>query len=505
MDLAALSNDELIDQVTTWAGRVAVGEARLLALVGELDAREAWAVHGVRSCAHWLTWRIGWTSGTARERVRVARALRGLPLTVAALAEGRVSYAQVRALTRCVTAADEQVWLDLARHSTAAQLERAARGAARAKNTNEARAEKPRSTVRWDDDGDLVLTLRLPAHEGVAVLAALEQHQAAAQVERDERLAGLAAELAGEADPEGSAAVAAELAAEDAADVTTSGASVSAETPSVLPDPGAYLDPPFPDIPGRPAFTPYTPAEQAALDRWWAEHHRLSALRDAAREQAERLQAEAAARQLPTGRANLADGLVRALLRPGNGHTVKLQLLADPVSGWARTRHDELLPPSTVGRVVRMLPSAPGRATLEPTQHDQGRRSRVVMPALRNLLGQVDGERCRLPGCDRTRYLHAHHVRFWRNGGETDLSNLLLLCGRHHRLLYQKGYQLTLGTDRSLTVRTADGERLEHQPTLPGVSAETLPLVSAGTVASEWDGERMDLRYVVSVLLQHAA
>ena len=65
MELAEISDAELVEQVTTWAGRVAAGEARLLALVGELDAREAWAVHGVRSCAHWLSWRIGWTPGTA--------------------------------------------------------------------------------------------------------------------------------------------------------------------------------------------------------------------------------------------------------------------------------------------------------------------------------------------------------------------------------------------------------------------------------------------------------
>lgn len=79
----------MVDLVTTWAARLAGRPG--CGLVGELEAREAWAGHGVRSCTQWLTWKIGWTSGTASECVRVARALRDLPLTAAALADGRVS------------------------------------------------------------------------------------------------------------------------------------------------------------------------------------------------------------------------------------------------------------------------------------------------------------------------------------------------------------------------------------------------------------------------------
>jgi hypothetical protein len=70
MDAASLTNDELIDHVATWAARVARGDAQLLALIAELDAREAWAGHGVASCAHWLSFRLGWSPTTARERVR---------------------------------------------------------------------------------------------------------------------------------------------------------------------------------------------------------------------------------------------------------------------------------------------------------------------------------------------------------------------------------------------------------------------------------------------------
>ncbi len=67
--------------LTTWAGRIAAGEARLMAYIGEFDERRAWAVDGILSCAHWLSWRLGMGPNAAGERVRVARALRQLPET----------------------------------------------------------------------------------------------------------------------------------------------------------------------------------------------------------------------------------------------------------------------------------------------------------------------------------------------------------------------------------------------------------------------------------------
>jgi hypothetical protein len=151
--------------------------------------------------------------------------------------------------------------------------------------------------------------------------------------------------------------------------------------------------------------------------------------------------------------------------------------------------------------------SVPGRSA-DLTRHDQGRRSRVVSPAQRTLLGQLDGECCRFPGCTRTRNLHAHHVVFWRDGGPTDLSNLLLVCSRHHTLIHRDGYQLLLQPDRSLTVTTADGTALLHHPALPWAPAEDLDptgVIGPDTLPTDWNGDRMDLDHVAWVLLQHAA
>jgi hypothetical protein len=46
------------------------------------------------------------------------------------------------------------------------------------------------------------------------------------------------------------------------------------------------------------------------------------------------------------------------------------------------------------------------------------------------------------PGCHNTRFVDAHHVQHWSAGGETALSNLILLCSRHHRLVHEGGYRI---------------------------------------------------------------
>lgn len=480
MDLEVLSDAELESELLTWAGRVAAGKAVVLRLLGEVDARGTWEQHGLRSCAHWVAWRLGVTLTTAQERVRVARALRVLPAVAGAFGQGRVSYAQVRAISRVATPADEATWLELARCSTAAQLERAARGAARVRREEERRrdpelvAEQDRVRATWDDDGTLVLTLRIPPGQAPLVIAALEARTAEVRAEQEVRLGELAAELL---DP-------------------------SAEGPD---DSYVYVEPPYPDLPSHRGL-PKGPEEDAQVAAWWAEHRARKDRADAARRAREQRAAEAAAREVPTGRVTLVDGLVRALLDPQTGTAVTVQLLTDPVSGWARTSADELLPPSSLRALLRT--ALAGRDGGGLRRYDRGRRRREASPQLRALLGQVDGERCRFPGCTHTRWLHAHHVRFWSNGGSTDLANLVLMCSHHHQLVHDEGYRLRLDADRVLHLHDRHGAPVLHHPALvQGQAADLDPdrTITPDTLPTGWTGERMDLGYVVSVLLAHAA
>src|SRR3990167_4026552 len=99
--------DRLGDEIAELSAHLEAATAPLLDLIREFDARGGWNT-GFRSCAAWLSWRVGLDLGTAREKVRVARALGTLPLLGHALSRGELSYAKVRALTRVATPETEE-------------------------------------------------------------------------------------------------------------------------------------------------------------------------------------------------------------------------------------------------------------------------------------------------------------------------------------------------------------------------------------------------------------
>ena len=96
---------------------------RLLVLVREFDDRFGWAKWGLRNCAEWLAWRCGLSLSAAREKVRTAQALRGLPAISAAFADGLLSYSKVRALSRVGQLHEEDSLLAYALNATAPQVE----------------------------------------------------------------------------------------------------------------------------------------------------------------------------------------------------------------------------------------------------------------------------------------------------------------------------------------------------------------------------------------------
>lgn len=72
-----------------------------------------------------------------------------------------------------------------------------------------------------------------------------------------------------------------------------------------------------------------------------------------------------------------------------------------------------------------------------------GRRSRIVPGWLRRLVYERDGGKCQHPGCRNTKWLQIHHIVPWARGGPTDLDNLFLLCGAHHRWVHERGWHIT--------------------------------------------------------------
>src|SRR5262245_15283894 len=83
--------DRLADEIAVTAAQLDAGTHALLSCIRRFDAAGGWAWQGARTMAHWLCWRIGVGLGTAREQVRVARALEGLPRIDDALSRGELS------------------------------------------------------------------------------------------------------------------------------------------------------------------------------------------------------------------------------------------------------------------------------------------------------------------------------------------------------------------------------------------------------------------------------
>jgi hypothetical protein len=85
-----------------------------------------------------------------------------------------------------------------------------------------------------------------------------------------------------------------------------------------------------------------------------------------------------------------------------------------------------------------------------------GRKTRSIPPAIRRALKRRDGG-CRFPGCSCTRFVDAHHIQHWADGGETSMNNLVLLCRRHHRLVHEEGFGLNRGADGAFNFSLPDG------------------------------------------------
>src|SRR5688500_13283829 len=83
--------DEMAEELARQAADITASEYRCLKLLAVFDDIGGWAVGVARSCAAWLSWACGVSLPAARERVRVAKALLGLPLVSAAFAAGRMS------------------------------------------------------------------------------------------------------------------------------------------------------------------------------------------------------------------------------------------------------------------------------------------------------------------------------------------------------------------------------------------------------------------------------
>jgi hypothetical protein len=179
----------LEDEITEMAAHLNAATYRLLTLIGEFDERGGWHGAGLNSCAHWLNWKCGIDLGAAREKVRVAHALKDLPQISAALRGGQISYSKVRAMTRVATPGNEDYLLMIAAHGTASHVERLVRNYRKVKRSEALERDNQHHALRelsWfiDDDGSYVLKARLGPEQGARIVQALHETTAAIQEEQ---------------------------------------------------------------------------------------------------------------------------------------------------------------------------------------------------------------------------------------------------------------------------------------------------------------------------------
>jgi hypothetical protein len=177
------------------------------------------------------------------------------------------------------------------------------------------------------------------------------------------------------------------------------------------------------------------------------------------------------------------------------------ETLRDRAAGCCEIEHG----PSIAAESARRLACDASVVTLVENDAGEplnvGRKTRTVSAPLRRFLSARD-KGCRFPGCCNTRYIDAHHVEHWANGGETKPSNLVSLCRFHHHAVHEGGIRIEILDDGALRFVKRNGESVDS--VLPGF---TQPLgdwrrLPQGTSIARWRGERMDYGMAVDALLR---
>jgi uncharacterized protein YgfB (UPF0149 family) len=140
---------------------------------------------------------------------------------------------------------------------------------------------------------------------------------------------------------------------------------------------------------------------------------------------------------------------------------------------------------------------------------DIGRKTRSIPPAIRRALKRRD-RGCRFPGCTCSRFVDAHHIQHWADGGETSMDNLVLLCRTHHRLVHEGGYGVENVDGEGVVFTMPDGKVIPQGPAkrsrgnvfaiMSGNQKKGLK-ITPGTAIPRWHGERMDHDTAVELLL----
>jgi hypothetical protein len=389
-DRGAVRSIEGLDrEIVSLSRRMATTEYELLVLIREFDERGGWLQWGSASCADWLHWRCDLSLSAAREKVRVAHALKALPEISRSFQSGSLTYSKVRALTRVANRDNEADLLRFALEVSAALVEQHCQQLRNVRSESTATAQRSYdqrllSASRDRARNTLTLTVVLPIEEGEVVLNALDR-----------------------------------VLAEDEQSADASPSYRARQADALL------------ELCRRAGVCQRVERATPEVDAADSESLRGGLLSD---------NPDSRPRTLSS-----ADQYQVVI------HVDESALMDTPK---AAARSD--LPAETVRRLSCDGTLVPIRSAANGTPLDIGRKRRTVSTALKRALLARDRQ-CRFPGCSHSRFVDAHHVQHWAQGGDTRLDNLMLLCSHHHRLVHEGGFSIFVENDGQQSFRRPDG------------------------------------------------
>ncbi len=175
-----LSIDELDRDIVNLSTRINAANYDLLVMVRQFDERAGWLQWGFDNCPDWLASRCDLSMSAAREKVRVAHALKTLPLIATSFSTGPLSYSKVQPLTRVARVDNEDSLLAFALKTTASRVEERCRElrCGTVDSVGEAqRAHSSRSlrVFRNAERGTMTITVELPLETGELLEKALDR------------------------------------------------------------------------------------------------------------------------------------------------------------------------------------------------------------------------------------------------------------------------------------------------------------------------------------------
>jgi hypothetical protein len=147
--------------------------------------------------------------------------------------------------------------------------------------------------------------------------------------------------------------------------------------------------------------------------------------------------------------------------------TVVIHVRAGAEANGADVEFGPVIHPETARR---LLCEARTQTVAEDERGDPlglGRMTRHPSAWMLRQLRYRDGG-CVFPGCASERFAKAHHVTWWRDGGRTDLDNLVLVCSFHHKLVHEMGWRLERDGDGVVRWSKPDGEPYRPGPSVSG-------------------------------------